>query len=113
MRFIIRLLSLPFLILALAALAVAVYLLVEGVEISLPAGQVWNDIDSNSLNLAQVVIERYVAPVIFYESIWFDLFVPMLVWPAWQAVLAVMFGAAAIGLLLWRIAGIGRRRPVD
>ncbi|MEZ5668077.1 MAG: hypothetical protein R3F55_11705 [Alphaproteobacteria bacterium] len=113
LRFLIRLLALPFLVAALATLAAAVYMIVQGVDVSLPAGQVWTELDSPSLNLAEAIVDRYVAPNVFYPDLWYDAVVPLLGWPAWQAVLAVMFGAAVIGLILWRLGGIGRRRPVD
>lgn len=110
MRFIVRLLALIFILAALAALAVGVYVVVSGAALGDAAGAVWVAIDRPSLELTQAVVERYIAPVIFYPDVWFDLFVPMLGWPAWQAILTLILVPGLIGLLLWRLAGIGRGR---
>jgi len=42
----------------------------------IPAGQVWFDIHHSSLNLAQAVIERYVA-----RFLWFPVIATILQWP--------------------------------
>ena len=62
----------------------------------IPAGQVWFDLDRSSLNMAQAVIERYVA-----RFLWFPVIATILQWPA-----ALVLGVPGIVLLM-----IGRRRP--
>jgi len=110
MRLILRLLSLVFVAAALATLAAAIYVLLNDSDITAPAGQLWSEIDTPSLNLAEAVVDRYVAPVLFYPDLWYDVIVPMLAWPAWQTILVLLAGSTVIGLLLWKLAGIGRGR---
>jgi hypothetical protein len=63
----------------------------------IPAGQLWFEIDRESLLLAQPAIERHLLP-----ELWTAI-AAMLQWPAW-AVLGVP------GLVLLLIAGLRRRR---
>jgi hypothetical protein len=109
-RLILRLLSIVLVLTALGALAVAIYLLLNNTDFTTPAGEVWAAVDRPSLDLAQAVVERYVAPAVFYPDLWFDVILPMLLWPAWRTLVVVLAGSAAIGLLLWRLAGIGSGR---
>ena len=111
-RFIIRLIAFLFILAALAALAIGVYLVVDGHDLSRVGYEVWiAAFGEESLQLAEPIIERYVAPVIFYPDLWFDVVSPMLVeWPAWQILLALILAPGVVGLLLWRIGGIGRGR---
>ncbi len=109
-RLILRLLSLVFVFCALAMLAVAIYVMLNNADITAPAGLLWTEIDTPSLNLAEAVVDRYVAPVLFYPDLWYDVIVPMLAWPAWKTIVVLLSGATVIGLLLWKLAGAGRGR---
>jgi len=110
MRFIVRLIAFLLILVALAGIAAGVFLVVDGADLAQAGGRVWVEIDRQSLELTQVVLERYIAPVIFYPDVWFDLFVPLLALPAWQGVLIVIGAPGLLGLVLWRLAGIGRGR---
>ena len=110
LRLIFRLLAIALVLVALATLAVAIYVLLNDADLTAPAGELWHSIDTPSLNLAEAVVDRYVAPVLFYPDIWYDVIVPMLGWPAWKTLVVLLAGSTAIGLLLWKLAGIGRGR---
>ena len=110
MRLIIRLLSLIFVLFAMGVLAVAIYVLLSDADMSAPAGQLWTEIDASSLNLAEAIVDRYVAPAVFYPDVWYDAIVPLLGWPAWKAIVFLLAVSTILGLLLWKLAGIGRGR---
>ena len=109
-RLILRLLAIALVITALASLAIAIYVVLNDADLSAPAGELWAAVDRPSLDLSQAVVERYVAPVVFYPDLWFDVILPMLLWPAWKTIVVVLAGSAALGLLFWRLAGIGSGR---
>lgn len=90
---------------------VAVLISPEGLA-GLPLGQVWfqNDpffalMDTHSIQLAQVVIERKLGLV----SLWNPGVTTLLNWPSWQALLVVGVVASVLGYLLLRPL-FGRRR---
>ena len=96
-----RLLRLVGWLLILAALAVLLWYDVRGWYRTgawrmVRAVQVWFDLDHSSLNLAQAVIERYVA-----RFLWFPVIATILQWPA-----VLVLGVP--GVVIWMI---GRRRP--
>lgn len=109
-RLILRLLSIVLVVAALASLAIAIYVVLNDADLSAPAGELWFSIDQPSLGLSEVIVDRYVAPVIFLPNLWQDVITPMLLWPAWKAIVVVLAGSAALGLLFWRLAGIGSGR---
>ncbi|HLI10889.1 MAG TPA: hypothetical protein VKY65_04760 [Alphaproteobacteria bacterium] len=66
------------------------------------AGELWYDLDRDSLNLMQAVIQRYIAP-----ALWDDVMRPLLLLPAW-----LILGVPGLVLVLlgrWRQAR--RRTP--
>jgi hypothetical protein len=66
-----------------------------------PLGRVWFDLDRFSLNLAQVIVERYVAAALWQSAIG-----PALLQPGW-----VVFPALGICCLaMSRLFGLLRRR---
>ena len=96
-----RLLRLIGWLLILAALAVLLWCDVRGWYRTgtwrmIPAGQVWFNLHHSSLNLAQAVIERYVA-----RFLWFPVIATILQWPA-----VLVLGVPGLVLLI-----IGHRRP--
>lgn len=110
MRLIVRLLSLIFVLCALAVLAASIFVLLNDADLTAPAGQVWTELDTNSLQLSEAIVDRYVAPVVFYPDLWPNVVIPMLLWPTWKALVVLLAGFTVIGLLLWKLAGIGRGR---
>ena len=70
-----------------------------------PAGQIWFDLDSDSLNLAQVVIERYV-----WAPLWHPVIATVLGWPA---VFVLPVPGAVLLLACRRRRGHGRRRSAS
>jgi hypothetical protein len=93
-------------LLIVAALAVLLYAAWRwhqtGAWRMIPAGQLWFDLDRNSLLLAQPAIERHVA-----RWLWSPVIATILQWPAWA-----VLGVPGIVLLLIgrRRQSIGRRR---
>jgi hypothetical protein len=66
-----------------------------------PLGRVWFDLDRFSLNLAQAIVERYVA-----AALWQSVIGPALLYPGW-----IVFGGLGAGCLaLSRVAAMLRRR---
>jgi hypothetical protein len=110
LRLILRLLAIVLVLAALATLAIAIYVLLNDADLTAPAGELWASIDRPSLDLSQAVVERYIAPVVFYPDLWFDVILPMLLWPAWKTLVVLLAGSTAIGLLLWKLAGVGSGR---
>lgn len=53
----------------------------EGAFALRPLGAWWSDIDQGSLNLFQVLVQRYIEPHTV-SGIWFDAIQPVLLWPA-------------------------------
>ena len=70
-----------------------------------PMGQIWFDLDSGSLNLAQVVIERYV-----WAPLWHPGIATVLRWPA---AFVLLVPGAVLLLLCWRRRGHRRRRSAS
>jgi hypothetical protein len=87
---------------------VAAAVIVAGIEMArsfnlgkwvvIPLGKLWYDLSPGTLNLAQAVVQRYLAP-----SIWDPGIVTVLTWPAW----AVLGG---LGLVLLILASLTARR---
>ncbi|MDF1721173.1 MAG: hypothetical protein P1U65_10905 [Minwuia sp.] len=74
-----RLLGYLLLFLAIAALGAEILTSVQAGEwIVLTAGDVWAEIDRESIGLVQVGLERYVHPFLFDP-----LLLTVLLWPAW------------------------------
>ena len=68
---------------------------VSGEDVVVPAGQLWYEMDSASLNSVQSFIQRYI-----HAGLWDSVIVPLLNRPAWEAVaILVLFFAIGGGLL--------------
>jgi len=84
------------LFLAIAALGAEILMSVQAGEwVSLAVGDVWAEIDRESIGLVQVGLERYVHPYLFDPIL-----LNILLWPAW-----LVAGVPAILILL-----LARRR---
>ena len=84
-------------VLALALLGLGVYLWLSGAEITHPAGQLWFTLDVNSLNFAQVVVQRHLS----MPWLWDDFIVAwLLVMPAWESILWVFMTLMILGGIL-------------
>ncbi len=46
-------------------------------------GQLWFELDSDSLNLTQAIVQRYLFP-----QLWDPIILELLLWPAWVVVMA-------------------------
>jgi hypothetical protein len=87
---------------ALIVAAAGIALWIDGQNFALVAGQLWYQIDSDSLNETQLVIQRYLHPVL-----WDHLLLPLLQKPAYQAVPLAFLVPFALGLAL--VIGFRRR----
>ena len=88
-------------VIACAMVMLAVVLAGTGHLYSVPAGALWFELDAGSLNFAQAITQRYVSP-----ALWDSVFVPLLLMPVWQALLAVFASAVVVAAILmmqpWR-----------
>ena len=75
-----RLLGRIFLMIAFAVVALGVLVWLVGHDVTKSAGELWYVLEPGSLNLSQVIVQRYLHPVI-----WEVLAVPLLVRPFWEA----------------------------
>ena len=88
---------------AAAALAAEVASFVEsGTLLAKPLGQVWRELDKDSLLLLQPAVERYLTP-----WLWQRVLFPLLLQPP----IAAAGAFAALGFVLLLIARLFRRRP--
>lgn len=91
-----RIIGYLLLFLAIAALGAEILTSVQAGEwVSLAVGDVWADIDRESIGLVQVGLERYVHPFLFDPIL-----LTILLWPAW-----LVAGIPALVILL-----LARRR---
>ena len=97
-----RLLSHPFLLIAIAAVAMGLWLWFAGHDAMLSAGELWYELAPASLNLSQVFIQRYLHP-----NLWEGLAVPLLRRPYWET---IMVGFIIFLLLSGGIGFLVRRR---
>ncbi len=102
LRFIGRL----FIALALVTMVAGITIWLLGIDIMATFGQVWADADINSLNLAQVVVQRHLR----IPAIWDSVIVPyLLLRPTWEAMITLFILFLVLGALLLRL---GYRRRV-
>ena len=102
-----RLIGRLFLILALALLGLGLALWLGGQDIMLPAGQLWFNLHVDSLQYAQVIIERHLGLSAFWQN-WIQ--GGLLQLQAWDAILRLfVWLMVAAGILL--ILGRDRSRP--
>lgn len=102
LRFIGRL----FIALALVTMVAGITIWLLGIDIMASLGQVWADADINSLNLAQVVVQRHLRIPVIWDSV----IVPfLLLRPTWEAMITLFILFLVLGALLLRL---GYRRRV-
>lgn len=102
LRFIGRL----FIALALVTMVAGITIWLLGIDIMATFGQVWADADINSLNLAQVVVQRHLRIPVIWDSV----IVPyLLLRPTWEATITLFILFLVLGALLLRL---GYRRRV-
>ena len=67
-------------------------------DLNKTAGEIWYNIDPDSLNLTQVIFQRY-----FLPSFWDPLFVAVLLLPVWKILFLLTFIiiCASLGLVIW------------
>ncbi len=91
-----RIIGYLLLFLAIAALGAEILMSVQAGEwVSLAVGDVWAEVDRESIGLVQVGLERYVHPYLFDPIL-----LTILLWPAW-----LVAGVPALVILL-----LARRR---
>ncbi len=91
---------------ALALLLLGLALWLSGADIAQPAGRLWFELHSNSLNAAQVIIQRH----LHLPGFWDDAIVPgLLLRPAWESILWLFIGFFALGGILASL-GKGERK---
>lgn len=93
-------------VLALALLGLGVYLWLSGAEITQAAGQLWFALHVESLNFAQVLVQRHLS----MPWLWDEFIVTwLLVMPAWESILWVFMSLMILGGLL-SLPGRARRQ---
>ena len=92
-------------VLGLFMAGLTLWLWIDGRDLSVPAGQLWFEIDSAGLNTAQAIVQRYLHP-----AIWDDGIVPLLQKPAKWALTIEILMLLVPGLLLILIGRRKRRR---
>ena len=76
---------------AFANIATGIWLWLAGHDLTRSAGDLWYELAPGSLNLSQVIVQRYL-----YPDIWEWLAVPLLLRPLWEA----LVGSFIVFLLL-------------
>jgi len=89
---VLRIIGWIFLVLSVLSVALGVWLWFAGHDMTQPAGQLWFALDSQSLNTAQVVVQRYL-----YADLWDVVIVPVLQRATWLAVAVVAVFFAILG----------------
>ena len=102
---VVKILAVFLLVLGLALLALGLWLGFGGHDLAIAGGQLWFALDKESLNTAQVVVQRYI-----YPDLWDWIFVPLLLRPAWQALAIPTVGFLVLGGALFVLAQRRRRK---
>jgi len=102
---VLRIIGRIFVAVAVLAVALGAWLWFAGNDMTQAAGQLWFTLDSESLNSAQVIIQRYL-----YADLWDWVVVPVLQRAAWQAVAIVAVFFVAVGALILVVARRRRTR---
>lgn len=96
-----------FILAALCLLGLGLWLWLSGQDITQQLGQLWFGLDSFSLNLAQVVVQRHLR----IPALWDDGIVPyLLLQPAWESILWVFIGLLIVGGLLTLLGSRRKKR---
>ncbi len=101
----IRFIGQGFIVLGAALLAFGAWLWFAGNDMTQAAGQLWFTLDKESLNTAQVVVQRYL-----YADLWDWIAVPLLQRPAGLAVAILVVVFIVIGGLILLAARRRRSR---
>mgnify|MGYP003332445125 CR=1 FL=1 len=80
-------------------------LLVSGEDVGIPAGLLWYEMDSASLNSVQSFMQRYI-----HAGLWDSVIVPLLNRPAWEALAFLVLFFAIVGGLVSSLRNKRRRR---
>ena len=75
-----------------------VYLLIMGADLSLSMGKLWFDADLQSLNLFQVIIERYI-----YYPLWDGMIVPILQFSGYIVLGVGSLASLLLAAIAWRL----------
>ncbi len=94
----IRIIGFFLITLALLLMLLEISFLFTGHSLLQPLGQIWFEINSNGLNLAQAITQRYIS-----VWVWDYIFVPLLNMPAWKSLTAVVLIFFVIGRLLSKV----------
>ncbi len=94
-----------FIVLSVLSVALGVWLWLAGHDMTQPAGQLWFTLDSESLNTAQVIVQRYL-----YADLWDAVIVPVLQRATWLAVAVLTVFFAVPGALILLLARRRRHR---
>lgn len=81
---------------ALLLLLLGLYIWLSGQDITKAAGLIWFQLDSHSLQIAQVIVERY----LYASWLWTFIQNSVLTLPAWDAILRVFICLMIAGGLL-------------
>jgi len=104
---VLRFLGRLFIVLALVILVAGLAVWLLGIDVTQIAGQAWRDADVSSLNLAQVVVQRYLR----IPALWDSVIVPqLLLRPLWEATIVLFVLFLVLGGLLLRLGRPPRRR---
>ncbi len=93
-------------VLALGVLGLGLWLWLSGADVTQQAGQLWFAMDLESLNGAQVLIQRH----LHLPWLWDEGVVPLLRRPTWEAILWLVIGGLILGGFLLAVSR-RRRRP--
>ena len=101
----VRFVGRSFIIVGLGFAVLGMVLWVSGAVVTAPAGQLWYEMDSSSLNITQAFIQRYIS-----EGLWDSIIVPLLNRPVWEALAIVVLFHAVVGGILSSLGNKRRRR---
>lgn len=77
---------------------VASYFIVNQANLSLPLGKLWFDSDVYSLNLSQVIVQRYL-----YHPLWDEVVVPILQYQSYIVLGMAFVGSLLLAIIAWRL----------
>ena len=101
----VRFVGRSFIIVGLGFAVLGMVLWASGAVVTAPAGQLWYEMDSSSLNITQAFIQRYIS-----VGLWDSIIVPLLNRPVWEALAIVVLFHAVVGGILSSVGNKRRRR---